>query len=38
MKIKSLFNATLGITMEVLYALCIMLVAFFICVALYFKK
>ena len=38
MKTKSFLNATLGIGIEVLYAICIMLVAFFICIALYFKK
>ncbi len=38
MRIKSLFHAALGITTEILYALAIMLAAFFICIALYFKK
>jgi len=38
MKIKSFLNATLGISIEVLYALFIMLAAFLICLVLYFNK
>ena len=38
-KIKSLFNATLGIATEVLYALSIMLIGFTIClIIIYFNK
>jgi len=38
MKIKSFLYAALGIITEVLYTLLIMLAAFLICVAIYFKK
>jgi len=37
MKTKSIFNAILGISIEVLYTLTIMLAAFLICLAFYFK-
>jgi len=38
MKIKSFYNAVLGIATEILYAIAIMLAAFLICVAAYFLK
>jgi len=38
MRVKSFVHVTLGITTEVLYALCIMLAAFLICAALYLNK
>jgi hypothetical protein len=37
MKIKLPFNIALGISAEILYALSIMLAAFLICLAAYFK-
>jgi hypothetical protein len=37
MKIKSIFDAILGIATEVLYTLVIMLAAFFICLILVLK-
>jgi len=37
MKIRLPFNIVLGIATEVLYALIIMLAAFFICLLLFFK-
>ena len=38
MKIKSISNALVGATVEILYALVIILAAFLICVAAYFVK
>jgi hypothetical protein len=38
MKIKSFYNAVLGITTEVICILAIILAAFLICVAAYFLK
>jgi hypothetical protein len=38
MKIKSFYNAVLGIATEVLWIMAIILAAFLICVAAYFLK
>jgi hypothetical protein len=38
MKIKSLYNAILGIATEVFYTVAIILAAFLICAAAYFLK
>ena len=38
MKIKSFYNAVLGIATEILYAIAIILAVFLICVAAYFLK
>ena len=38
MKIRSLINPILGIATEILYALCIMFLAYLICVAISFKR
>jgi hypothetical protein len=38
MKVKLPLNIVLGITTEVLYALFIMVSAFIVCLALYFKR
>jgi len=38
MKIQSLYNAFLGIAVEILYTIAIMLAAFLVCVAAYFLK
>ncbi len=36
MKIQSLYNALLGITTEIVYAIVIILAAFLVCIAAYF--